>query len=164
MAGAVFALTSGRVRRLVAKVRMRASEHAPGSEEHEIEQHILETQVPAGALGIRVAGLDGHSLSLSAPLNLNKNVHGTAFAGSLYAVSVLSAWYLSRSWARREGFADAGYEFVAKAGSIDYKRPLKSAIVARSDLPSAATLAEFRATLERDGKAFMVKSELLPAE
>ena len=83
-------------------------------------------------------------------------VHGTAFAGSLYSVGVLSAYYLGRRWVQREGLSDAGYELVAKSGSIEYKRPVKaSAIVARSVLPSEAALAAFRKTLEAEGKAFV---------
>jgi hypothetical protein len=77
------------IRRLVLE---RSSSHARGTVAREIEDHIRTTQVPGRALGIRVAGLDESSLSLSAPLTRNKNVHGTAFAGSLYAVGVLSAY------------------------------------------------------------------------
>ena len=135
--------------------RRPSSLHAPGSEAAEIEAHILRTQVPARALGIRLISVDAQSLSLSAPLDKNRNVHGTAFAGSLYAVGVLSAYYLARAWVRREGL-DAAYELVAKSGKIDYKKPVQDAyIVARSALPSHSELAAFRATLEADGKAFV---------
>jgi len=127
---------------------------APGSEAYEIEQHIQETQVPARALGIRVEAIDEHALSLVAPHALNRNVHGTAFAGSLYAIGVLTSYYLGRAWVRREGLADAGYELVAKAGRIRYQRPCTAArIVARSVLPPAAALASFREELEATGKS-----------
>jgi len=63
-----------------------------------IEQHILETQTPAKAFGIRVHSLEETSLALRAPLHLNTNVHGTAFAGSLYSVAVLTSYYLARHW------------------------------------------------------------------
>jgi thioesterase domain-containing protein len=128
--------------------------HQMGSEAHEIEAHIRSTQVPAEALGIVVDEMDGSSLTLSAPLTLNRNVHGTAFAGSLYAVGVLCSYYLGRSWSRRQGLA--AYELVAKRGRIEYKRPAKSErIVARSWLPPAEELDAFRQTLEREGKAFI---------
>ena len=51
--------------------RLRArnrSRHEPGSEALEIERHILDTQVPAAALGIRVDSIDERSLALCAPL------------------------------------------------------------------------------------------------
>jgi hypothetical protein len=52
----------------------------------EIEEHINRTQIPARAMGVKVVGLTDNSLSLVAPLAKNSNVHGTAFAGSLYSV------------------------------------------------------------------------------
>ena len=52
----------------------------------EIEEHINRTQIPARAMGVKVVGLTDKSLSLVAPLAKNSNVHGTAFAGSLYSV------------------------------------------------------------------------------
>ena len=109
-----------------------------------------------------MASLDETSLSLAAPLALNSNVHGTAFAGSLYAVGVLSAYYLGREWMRREGLSDAGYELVAKSGRIAYKRPIRApSIVARSVLPTAEALRAFRATLEAEGKAVIdVRGEM----
>ena len=58
---------------LLLRARTKANRGLPGGA-LEIEEHIRKTQVPARALGIRVAALDERSLSLSAPLELNKNV------------------------------------------------------------------------------------------
>ncbi|EOD08869.1 hypothetical protein EMIHUDRAFT_217177 [Emiliania huxleyi CCMP1516] len=100
---------------VAAGLRLRLSPPA-----HEIETHIRETQPPANLLGIGVAEVDEGSLALHAPLELNHNVHGTAFAGSLYSL-----------------------ELVAKAGSISYRRPLKGErIIARSQLPAEAALRD----------------------
>ena len=130
------------------------SRHAKQSEEAEIEMHILSTQVPAQALGIVVDKIDATSLVLSCPLDLNRNVHLTAFAGSLYSLGVLSAYYLGRAWVKREGLEAAGYQLVAKSGRISYNRPVTTArIVARSELPSEAALTKFRRDLEATGKA-----------
>ena len=135
-------------------VRQASPRHPKGTDAFEIEEHILKTQVPARALGIVVDAIDNTSLTLSAPLQRNRNVHGTAFAGSLYSVSVLCAYYLGRAWVVREGLAGSGYELVAKAGRIQYKRPVTAArIVAKSILPSEAALARFRSDLEASGKA-----------
>jgi len=122
---------------------------------------MLETQTPARLLCIGVDELGLHTsdngderetLTLSAPLELNTNVHGTAFAGSLYSVAVLCSYYLARQHLIRTlGGVDAvasNYTLVAKAGSIRYRRPVReSRIVARSILPSAATLDQFRKDL-----------------
>ena len=119
---------------------------ASSHQAHEIETHIRETQPPANLLGIGVAEVDEGSLALHAPLELNHNVHGTAFAGSLYSVGVLASYYLGRAWVRRQphGSLPPQLELVAKAGSISYRRPLKGErIIARSQLPAEAALREF---------------------
>eukprot|EP00966_Prymnesium_polylepis_P120767 2790540-Prymnesium_polylepis.1 len=136
--------------RRVAKPR---SAHPPGSRAQAIERDIRTTQRPAAALGIAVHTLAENSLSLCAPLNLNYNVHGTAFAGSLYAVGALCAYYLGKEWLLRRGLTPR-YELVAKAGSIQYRRPVVSeSIVAESVLPSLAEMDRFLTTLQTSGKA-----------
>src|SRR5260221_14194186 len=47
---------------------------------------------PAAAMAIQVAAYDGRTLTVRAPLAANRNLHGTAFAGSLFSVCVLTGW------------------------------------------------------------------------
>lgn len=134
-------------------IRKRRCRHPSGSKAAEIEQHLRATQRPARLLGIGVAEADERTLSLDAPLAQNHNVHGTAFAGSLFSVGVLCSYYLGREWMRRHGL-DATHDLVAKAGSITYRRPVTSeTIVATSELPSDEILGRFRTELLREGKA-----------
>jgi thioesterase domain-containing protein len=66
------------------------SVHAPLCEELELTWH---RDIPlAAAMNIRVAGYDGHTLTVRAPLPPNRNLHGTAFAGSLFSTCVLTGW------------------------------------------------------------------------
>lgn len=44
------------------------------------------------AMGMTVERYDGRSLTVRAPLQPNRNVHGTTFAGSLYSACVLTGW------------------------------------------------------------------------
>jgi thioesterase domain-containing protein len=44
------------------------------------------------AMGMAVERYDGVSLTVRAPLQPNRNVHGTTFAGSLYSACVLTGW------------------------------------------------------------------------
>ena len=44
------------------------------------------------AMGMAVERYDGASLTVRAPMNPNRNVHGTTFAGSLYSACVLTGW------------------------------------------------------------------------
>ena len=66
------------------------------------------------------------SVSLSMPIKGNTNIHGTAFAGSLYSLCVLSAWYNLVCHLR----ATLGDEIlekatvVAQSAEIAYKKPI----------------------------------------
>ena len=44
------------------------------------------------SMGMAVERYDGQSLTVRAPLQPNRNVHGTTFAGSLYSACVLTGW------------------------------------------------------------------------
>jgi thioesterase domain-containing protein len=114
----------------------------------EIEQHILKTQKPARSLGIRVHAYSGTYLALSAPLSLNTNVHGTAFAGSLYSLIVLTCYYAARSWITSQPDLQ-DYILVAKSAKIQYKRPVTACdtIVASCVLPDPDVLEKFREQL-----------------
>jgi len=46
----------------------------------------------AAAMAIGVVNYDGHTLAVRAPLTPNRNLHGTAFAGSLFSLCVLTGW------------------------------------------------------------------------
>jgi thioesterase domain-containing protein len=94
-------------------------------------------------------------LTLSAPLSLNSNVHGTAFAGSLYSVGCLASYYILRYWMRLQpGFEDMGLHLVARGGSVEYLRPVKGDIVAVSTLPDKEEMGQFTEAVEQ-GKGFV---------
>ena len=60
----------------------------------------LEQRIHAGiplsrSVQFHIAELDGQSIRVAAPLAPNINVHGTGFAGSLYALGILTAWAMA---------------------------------------------------------------------
>ena len=114
----------------------------------DIEQDLLSHQKPATLLGIRVYNCTGNYLALSAPLSINTNVHGTAFAGSLYSVIVLTCYYATRTWLLQQPEIQ-DYVLVAKSAKIQYMHPVKDCelIVARCTLPSEDILETFRQEL-----------------
>jgi len=118
--------------------------HGSNPEALEIEQHILTNQKPARPLGVRVHACTGNYLALSAPLSPNTNVHGTAFAGSLYSLIVLTCYYSTRSWLLQQSEEVQDYVLVAKSAKIQYKQPVKDCelIVARCTLPSEEEVLE----------------------
>lgn len=136
--------------------------HASNPEALKIEEHILQTQTPARALGIRVYACSGTYLALSGPLSLNTNVHGTAFAGSLYSVTVLACYYAARSWLMNQSDLQ-DYILVAKSASIQYQRPVTSScdsIVASCILPEDPNVLEaFRQELVGPAKKGYLKVE-----
>lgn len=140
-------------RAIVAQCGFLASMRGKDIRARSIEQHIWKTQLPARLLCIRVHECTESVVALTAPLKLNRNVHGTAFAGSLYSLAVLASYYLARSYLLdRDPTFEKFYTIVAKAGTIKYKRPVTSKwFVARSMLPP--TMELFRKTLLMHGKA-----------
>ena len=79
------------------------------------------------AMGIRVTDFANDQLVVRAELEPNINVHGTAFAGSLYAIAALCGWgmtWLQLKTRRMDG------SIVIANGQIHYERPVKEPIVA----------------------------------
>lgn len=99
----------------------------------------------AAAMEVEVAAYDGAVLTVRAPLQPNRNVHGTAFAGSLFSLCVLTGW--GATWLK---FREAGLmgTIVVAQSSIDYHKPVSGELVCRT-MPGedevASALARFRA-------------------
>ena len=133
--------------------------HPPHSQAAAIQQHLQETQTPAIALGIAVQAYDedhGTFLTLQAPLSRNTNVHGTAFAGSLYSVAVLASYYLARQYLINQGGNDMlqQYTLVAKAANIRYRKPVTTPyIVATSVLPTSSSTSNNNINNNKDKSA-----------
>ena len=139
---------------IMTKVRRSRIKHRHLSKSgQEIQNHLLATQIPARSLGTEVEsyGDDGTTLTLTAPLDRNQNVHGTGFAGSLYSVAVLTAYYLIFDYLQRNDLSH--FTLVAKSGSISYKKPVTTRIRATSHLPSPYELKRFQSTLQEFRKA-----------
>jgi len=58
----------------------------------DIEEFLHERIPLTRALGCQVVSADHSGVRLRAPLDPNTNMHGTAFAGSLASLSLLSGW------------------------------------------------------------------------
>ena len=79
------------------------------------------------AMGIRVTDFANDQLVVRAELEPNINVHGTAFAGSLYAIAALCGWGMT--WLQLKTRRIDGSIVIAD-GNIHYERPVKEPIVA----------------------------------
>ena len=88
-------------------------------------------QIPiTKALGVRIAAFDGARLSVEADFDANINVHGTAFAGSLYAVNALCGWSMVHLQLRMAGLEGS---IVLVEGKIRYAAPVRDSILSVCD-------------------------------
>ena len=82
----------------------------------------------AAAMSIGVADYDGRTLTVRAPLPPNRNLHGSAFAGSLFSTCVLTGW--GATWlALRE--QDLAGVIVIADSDIHYRKPVEGDLVCR---------------------------------
>jgi thioesterase domain-containing protein len=99
-------------------------------------QRIWHREIPiSAAMGIEVVEFANDRLVVRAPLAANVNVHGTAFAGSLYAIAALCGWGMT--WLQLKARAiDAS--IVIADGHIHYAAPVDAAIDASCEFGGAA--------------------------
>jgi len=113
-------------------------------------ESILHEEIPISqAMGVRVAGCDGSSLRLTAPLAPNINHKCTAFGGSLFSLAVLCGWgmvHLKLAEARLHK------HIVIQESNIRYLLPVDQEMHAECRLDDAA-FRQFMRTLERHGRA-----------
>jgi thioesterase domain-containing protein len=116
----------------------------------ELEQ-TLHDEIPiTKQLGITVLCYKEATLALSAPLEANINHKGTAFAGSINAVTTLAGWGLLWLLLRE---ARLSAKIVIQESNIRYRHPITQDMVATCRAPDAAHLEPFFLTLQRRGMA-----------
>jgi thioesterase domain-containing protein len=92
----------------------------------ELQETWLREIPLANALAIEVASCTPEELVVRAPLAANRNLHGTAFAGSLFAVCVLTGW--GAAWRALKTRSAEGLIVVAD-GRIKYRRAVTGDLV-----------------------------------
>lgn len=83
------------------------------------------------SMQLTIESFDNNILVSKAKLAPNINVHGTAFAGSLYSVQALTGWGMVWLQLKLAGFDDAS--IVIASGQIEYMKPLKDDLITRCD-------------------------------
>lgn len=122
----------------------------------------LHEQIPlTRAMGVTVESWDGQQLVLCAPLEPNHNHLGTAFGGSLSALTTLAGYCLL--WLV---LGDRQAHIVVRESSIRYKSPVRGDLRAMCRRPAEQEMQVFqrkfaetgraslalKATIEHDGK------------
>ncbi|NVK22888.1 MAG: YiiD C-terminal domain-containing protein [Kangiellaceae bacterium] len=114
-------------------------------------EQLLHQEIPiTQALQIKVEQLDQHSIKVLAPFDANKNIHNTAFAGSIYTTATLAGWSLLTNFLDEHQLQ--GSVVLAK-GEIKYSKPINGDIVACCKLPENEDLELFRERLQSKGRA-----------
>ena len=108
------------------------------------------------ALGVKIAGFDGERLCVRADFEANINLHGTAFAGSLYAVTALCGWSMVHL---QLALAKLAASIVLVEGNIRYAAPVCDAILAVCDFGSHQQTIEALKRGKRKGR-FALASQI----
>jgi len=109
----------------------------------------FHNQIPiTREMGVEVDSYRDGTLVLSAPLEPNHNHLGTAFGGSLGAISTLAGYGLLWLW-----LEDRGIHIVVRSSNMEYHHPVTGPIRATCKLPGEAALIAFKKRLEQKGKA-----------
>ena len=108
-------------------------------------QSVWDADFPmVSAMGVRAANFENHTLTTHTPLAGNTNIHGTAFAGSLYAIEALTAWGLLFVELELAGLNGS---IIHAAGNIEFDRPIEGDIVVTSSfLAHPDAMAELAAS------------------
>ena len=93
---------------------------------------ICHNNIPLSkSMQLTIESFDNNILVSKAKLAPNINLHGTAFAGSLYSVQALTGWGMVWLQLKLAGFDNAS--IVIASGQIEYMKPLKDDLIARCD-------------------------------
>ncbi len=116
-----------------------------------MQKDILESRILDGiplsrSMAFRVIELAPTAIKVSADEQPNVNVHGTAFAGSLYCMCTLAVWGLVYSRLPDQA------SLVMVNGHIDYRKPVIGNIVAQGNVQAEA-MEEFLQDLKNKGKS-----------
>lgn len=109
---------------------------------------LLQEHIPLCAfMNLQIKSLTPVSINTSAPLEPNRNMHGTGFAGSLYSLAVATGWALVHN---RVDVAGVQGQLVVKEATIYYKRPVTSDIALEAAIEGGISDEELKRQLSED--------------
>jgi thioesterase domain-containing protein len=103
------------------------------------------------AMGAAVDSYDGRTLTVRAPMQPNRNVHGTTFAGSLYSTCVLTGWGAVWLALRERGLDGVIY---AAESAVQYRKAVAGDFVCRCVFDAAALEPELEKFKESGRASF----------
>lgn len=95
-------------------------------------QKLLHETIPlAKAMAIEVTEASATRIKIKAPFEHNKNIHNTAFAGSIYTTATLSGWSLLTNFLDENTLKGS---VVLASANIQYRKPIYGDIIATCTL------------------------------
>jgi len=112
--------------------------------------NLLRQEIPlCEFMKLEVTSLETQSIITAAPLEPNRNMHGTGFAGALYSLAVATGWSLVHN---RLSLANADSLLVVKEATIHYRRPVTGDIELRSSFKNEMENEDLLIQLKTEGR------------
>ncbi len=118
-----------------------------------IQAKLTENIPITKSMGLEIIKFDDTGMLISAPLHLNRNDKGTAFAGSLFSVAVLTGWACVSQKLTDEGI-DA--EVAVYSSNITYHKPVISDFTAVCNLSFGEEWVKFRDRVKKKSNGRIV--------
>ncbi len=123
----------------------------------ELEQRIREGIPLTAHMDFRVVELTNHAIVVNGGGEKNINVHGTAFAGSLYTICTLALWGLVTSRLPEQA------DLVLAEGTIRYRKPVSGDIIARCEI-APKQMDHFLNAVQSRGRARLTAEVKVPLQ
>jgi thioesterase domain-containing protein len=124
-----------------------------GQLEQNFENTLFKLIPQTKNLGIKIARIEDHQLTVQGSYTLNKNHLDIVFGGSIAAISITTAWSLVQSKIEQAGLKG---NLVIKRQEIDYLLPVKTDFECVARFQSADGWESFKKTYQEKGRARIV--------
>jgi thioesterase domain-containing protein len=120
-------------------------------------QTMIRQEIPlCDAMDLTVEQLSQNMISLSAPMDANRNHHGSFFAGSLYSLAAITGWGLVTNYAHCNY---PGSAVVIRKAEIEYFQPIiNHRLTLSCKLPDVELMQSFVEHLNKNGRARLILS------
>lgn len=116
----------------------------------DLQNKLHKEILPTKTLNFQVQDLNKHSLSLTAPLELNINDKGTAFGGSIASLCTITGWSLC--WVLSK-INSLNSDIVIHKSEMEYLRPVTKDFLATVNFPKEEEVQELILSLKKRKKA-----------
>jgi thioesterase domain-containing protein len=132
-----------------------------GQLEQNFENTLFKLIPQTKNLGIKIARIEDHQLTVQGFYTLNKNHLDIVFGGSIAAISITTAWSLVQSKIEQAGLKG---NLVIKRQEIDYLLPVKTDFECVASFKSADDWESFAKTYQEKGRAKIVVAAQIISE